>query len=458
MIDTIIAESAPGETRVALLAGERVVEVFHHRAGAESLVGDIHLGRITRVAPTLDAAFVDLGGGRVGFLNAAAGHCCEGEAVLVQVDRDPTATKGARLTARPTLRGPRLALTPGGRGAAVSRRIADDAERARLKALIESASAGRVIASERARGADADALAHELAGLRAIWARIEARRRDASAPALLHRDLGPLARTLRDVVGPGPRRVIANDARAAAEASRRLAELGLDLGERIEIAGPRATPFADLGVEAALAAAREPCLALPSGGRVTIEPGEALCAIDVDLGRGEGQSAAGAARRANLEAAEAIASSLRLRAIGGLMVIDFATMATRGDRRRVLAALAQALADDRAAVAPTGFTPLGLVEMTRRRDRPPLADVLCGPRRPGDGARRSLSAESVALAIARDLVRARPAALAVMAAPEVIAALTAEPLASALRAALGSDVTLRPDPARARESHDIVAA
>ena len=470
MIDTVAVNVAPGETRVALLDGERTVEVFHHRAGCESVVGNLYLGRVTRVVPAMEAAFVDIGLERAGVLNAAdarrepdgaagaiGSYVHEGEAVLVQAKSDPVGDKGPRLSLRPTLPGRRLVLAPGQPRITVSRRIGGQPERERLARLVGDLAedGGGFVVRTAAAGAGAAELARDAEALRAQWAAIEERRNAAAPPARVHRELDPVPRALRDYADAGLRRVVIDSPPTLAEAQRFCARLLPEVEPRLELYGEREPIFEHLGVEAALDAAIEPRSALPSGGEVVIEQTEAVCAIDVDTRGCSGSNSAATRLRSNLEAAAEIARQVRLRAIGGMIVIDFVHMARKDHGDRVLDALRRALADDRAAAMPSGFSRLGLVEMARRRTRPPLADVLCEP---GHGPGRRKSAATVALAIARAVAReAPPGPITVVAAPEVAAALAAPETLAPLAEALGRAIEVRPEAGREREAHDITA-
>jgi ribonuclease G len=478
VIDTVAfnvaVNVAPGETRVALLAGERTLEVFHHRTGRENVVGNVYLGRVTRVVPALRAAFVDIGLERAGFLDAAdarrerdgavgpiGSFVHEGEAVLVQAICDPVGDKGARLRLRPTLPGRRLAYAPDGRRITLSRRIGGRDERARLAGIVGDLAAGDdgFVVRTAAAGASAADLAREAARLRDQWAGIQERRRAASAPACVHRELEPVTRVLRDYADARLGRVVIDSPTMLAEARRFCARHVPELEPMVERYREDEAIFERFGVEAALDAALEPRGALPSGGEVVIEHTEAVCAIDVDTRGCAGSDGTATRLRTNLEAAAEIARQLRLRAIGGLIVIDFAHMRRKDHGRRVLDALREALADDREAGLPRGFSRLGLVEMTRRRTRPPLAEVLGDPW-PGLGRRKS--ATTVALAIARAMARearsAPPGPLTVVAAPEVAAVLAAPETGAlaALAESLGRAIEVRAEADCEREAHDII--
>ena len=375
MIDRLVVNVAPGEMRIALLHGERTVELHHHRAGRESVVGNIYLGRVKRLAPGTNGAFIDIGEERPGFLNAEPDchgatapigrSLDEGAEVLVQVSRDALHGKGPRLTRRPSLVGRYLVFHPGRGGVDISRRITNKAERRRLTRLVgEAAEAGDGFTlRSAAAAAAADAVIRDMAELHDAWG---GRRRQASPPACLWRAPDPLERALMD--HPGLRHVVIDDAGILNKARRLMAE-GVVSRHYFE-----SEPiFEHFAVQPAIEEALVARVALPSGGAVIIEETNALCAIDVDSGGATGSSAS---LRVNLEAAEAIARQLRLRAIGGLIVIDFLRLAKRGQRRRVIEAMAAGLADDRDATAPEGFSKLGLVEMRRRRTRPSLAETL----------------------------------------------------------------------------------
>ena len=470
MIDTIVINDAPGETRVALLAGDRTVEVFHHRAGRESIVGNIYLGRVTRVEPGLNAAFIDIGAEAAGFLNAAdartdpvgefrpiGAYVEEGGAVLVQAVRDAIGGKGPRLTARPTLAGRRLVLLPGQHRIIASRRIGDAGEQARLVGLVSGAAGGDAgfLVRTAAAGAGADEIAGEVAELDDAWAAIEARRSRAKAPARLFEDAAPVPRALRDHAHPGLRRVAVDSPAALAAARDYCARAAPEVEPLLELHQDAEPVFERFGVEAALEAALEARVGLPSGGALTVEETQAVCAIDVDTGR----DARGGALKTNLEAAAEVARQLRLRAIGGRIVVDFVHMTSRDDRMRVIEALREALAGDRDHAAPVTHTRLGLVETRRRRTRPSLAGLLTESCAPCDGQGRRRSAETAALgiarAVARDAASAPKGAVTVTAAPEVAAALTAPAIGEALAAATGRAIDVRPDPACPREAAEV---
>lgn len=450
MIDEILVEEAIAGTRVALIGHDRLQEVIIDPALSRSLVGDIYLGRVTRLVPGVRAAFVDVALPRGGFLAArdvavaagaepgegagtrAVGQCVnEGDALYVQVTREASEDKGVRLSTKLALPGRRLVYTPRRPGLNISRRIEDGTERARL----EEAVAGFAepdegfIVRTAARGSNHDELRAEAERFRRLWRDIESRRASSDAPRCLHRELGPLERALRDHAGKGTHRIRLSSAAALAEARRYCADWAPELSDRLELfTGPGAL-FDLHEVEAEIEAALEPWVPLPSGGSLYIESTRALSAIDVNSGAmAEARAEREAALRTNLEAAHEAARQIRLRAIGGLIVIDFIEMASPADRGRVKTALDQALAADRAPTRLSGLDELGLATITRRRLTEPLARLLTEPCAHCDSGRVKTAA-AVAAEILRRAEREAAAGgggLSLRAAPQVVEVLAAD--------------------------------
>jgi ribonuclease G len=375
-------------------------------------VGDVVLGRVRRLLPAADAAFVDIGQGRAGFLSLRDAQPLtgerkqrigdvvrEGEALLVQIIKDAVGDKGARLTSNVTLPGRFLVLTPGGAKLAISHRIADDAERARLTNLMKAVMPGDAegigyVVRTAAGDASADELRADAEYLTSIWRRILAQGKIRQPPAVLHREAGLITRVLRDEAGNGVDRILVDDrealavARAAAPDAKSELFSGGDLFEHAGIADELET--LDL-----------PKVTLPSGGWLMIEATEALTAIDVNSGA---HTASGAfedtALAVNLEAAAAAARQIVLRGIGGLIIVDFLRMRRSEDEARILALLTRELAKGHVP-SEAGFSPLGFAAITRRRDRRALdaaTEEPCGACG-GTGRRKSL------VALARDVLR-----------------------------------------------------
>lgn len=480
MGEQILVSVGLADTRVALLAEGRLQEVEIWRPDEMARPGTIYLGRVTSPAPGLDGVFVELGLARPGVLTtrhvgpAYGGdrqaapfgrHLNEGRAVLVQVRRAPTAGKGALLTTAVTLPGRTLAYRPSAHTTVLSRRIFDAAERTRLQALAKGLSAigeGGFIVRTAAQGADAVELEREAASLRRRWKEIEAAAAMATPPLCLHRDDDAVMHALRELLSPGTEAVIVDDVETLNRARtwcRAAAPWAL---HRLSRHDGDASLFERHGVEAEIEAALQPDVALAGGGWLSIEATEAVVAIDVNAG-----SRAGADRRAtaalatNLEAAPEIARQLRLRGLGGLIVVDFLRLESPGEAARVLAALDAALGRDSTPTRRTGFSEFGLIELNRRRRGAPLAERLGEPCDACRGRAWQLSARSLAEALLRragaEVRRGRGGTLKLIAAPEVIEALAGLPGLDqeSLSLALGCRVRLVAERERARAAFDV---
>jgi len=392
----------------------------------------------------------------------------DGDSVLVQVSKDPIGDKGPKLTADVTLAGRALVYTPLSPTLAVSRRIADPAERERLLALTEGLREGGdgFILRTVAEGAEVTTLAAEAAGLRQIWrelaSRVTAQKGNRGRiPCRLYRDLDPLTRCLRDHAAPGINSIRIDDGAAMDTARAYVSHFAPMLSGRLSWHRGPEPLFQRHDVEAQIAAALRPKLRLPSGGEITIQATEGLTAIDVDSssyvsGRDQGETC----RVINLEAAAEIARQLRLRAIGGLIVIDFIHMTDPATIDAVLQAFNQALAEDPAPSRVSGMSELGLVEMTRRRVREPLAHLLTElcPLCDGDARVPTLATDLADLlrAIEREAARGVGPVL-VRAAPDLPEALGLE-RQRLLERRVGRAVTWRAEPDWPRRHWDVTVA
>jgi len=485
MTTELLIGRSPGEARWALREAGAIVALGVERARAGVQTGDIYLGRVRAVVPSANAAFVDLDGTADGFLSgrdarrkaalagAAAGEAesddiarlvAEGEALAVQVKRPALGEKAAQVTTALSLAGPRLVLTPGRREVLVSRRITGEAERARLAALAEGlAGEAGLILRTAAAAADEATLEEEAGHLVARWQGLREAAKAARAPAALAREATPLARVLRDHAGGALDRILLDGRAALAEARAWLRDFAPALASRAEAVIGTPALFAAEGVDDAFEAALMPEVALAGGGSLVIEPTAALTAIDVNTG-GRGGRQGRAILETNLEAAAEVARQIRLRALGGLVAVDFVRMRERSDRDRVLEALRAALAAAAPEAQLGGFTRFGLVEIVRPRGRMALHEALCAPIRQV-GWRRS--AETVALAALRAVLATAAShpgkPLALRAAPAVVEHLEG-PLAAAhgeAEAALGLPIALHGDAAlsgAAEETFDISPA
>jgi ribonuclease G len=456
----VLVNAGAGEVRVAVvedgvldqLWSERTIGLedagaFKRQGGGtccgRSLVGDIVLGRVQRVLPAMQAAFVGIGLDRAGFLAARearprtaifhdepytdedrnlriADYVREGEEILVQIVKDPIGEKGARLSANITLPGRFLILVVNSPGVALSRRIEDENERARLTAIVAGfASSGRneispqtgYILRTAAIGACAHDLEDEAVRLNTLWREINEKKRSAAIPAMLYSDLGPVERALRDEVDESVGRILIDDHSALAAAKAYAGHAMPAMAAKIEAYQGGAPLFEQFGIEDSIAELSSPRVALPSGGWITIESTEALTAIDVNSGSyvtsgGLEETSV----KVNLEAAEAIGRQLRLRGVGGLIVIDFIHLENKDNIARVLTALEIACAKGRVPSQILGMSEFGLVEMTRKRVREPLAKRLTENCRRCDGHGRRKTVEAVAVEMLRQVERAAASA------------------------------------------------
>lgn len=464
-IDEVLISALPSETRVALLEEGRLIEFWVARADLESRVGDIYLGRVTKVVPGIAAAFVDLGLERAGFLaaadarpwNTAAGkitaYVREGDAALVQMIQDSTGDKGPRLTTRVVLGGRFLDFAPGRKGVRFAPGIAQEA-RERLAGLIRAmpGNGDGLTVSLAAAAADPEMLGREAAALYETWRGVANRRTGVTPPARLYSAPDTVTRALRGLDAGAVARIVVDDAETFASVRALLEGDRPELLARLVRHKGNNDLFTERAVEEQIDAALAPVVTLPSGGTIVIDEATALTAIDVntaaDAARGPPDAAA---RRTNEEAVQVIARALRLRNVGGLVVVDFVPMHRRRDREDVLARLRRAVADDPAGVEIAGFTRLGLVEMTRRRTRPSLLSALTMPCPGTSGTGRVRTPAAAAFDAVRAVwraARAAPArAFAIRAAPPVIAALegVAATARTGIAAKLGRPIVLRSD-------------
>jgi Rne/Rng family ribonuclease len=377
MSERLLVAGSPAARLILACDADGLTEAHRDEPAARSAVGALHLGRVAGIDRRLGAAFVDLGKAGTGLLPLRPGAAApeEGRPVLVQVRRDPREGKGPRLSAAVALAGTLLELRPGGSGVE-----APGATAPLRAAVVEKLQPGEGwVLRPAAAGAPAAALEGEMARLRTRWAAIAARAAAARPPALLEPADDPVMALLRERP-PGSWEAVVLDHRATAEAlQRRCAEELPELTGRIAWR-PRRDWQPELDqLREQLLEALEPDVPLPGGGWIRIEPTTALTAVDVNSGEAGGAAGPSALRRVNEAAAQAIARQLRLRNIGGLVVIDFIDMESRRERTAVAETLRQALAADPVPCTVGAMSGLGLVEMTRRRRGRSLAESFTEP-------------------------------------------------------------------------------
>ena len=377
-------------TAAALLEDRRLVNIsFEHNAG-DNLTGNIYKGRVENVLPGMQAAFVDIGLKKNSFLyvedalprlsdeegesplprKSFIGDVLKkGQELLVQISKEPAGGKGARVTTHPTLPGRLAVLMPNTPQIAVSRRIEDERERQRLKALAASllpSGMGAIIRTE-ANGAEKEVLAAELKNLLKLWKRVLGKGAKTGAPALVHRDLGLLQRVLRETVTEDIDRILLEPAESLEKVTEAVELTAPSLKSKVFVS---AAPdlFASYEIDKQLARAMNRKVWMKSGGYIIIDHTEALTAIDVNTGKYVGETdLEETLLHINLEAAAEIGRQLRLRNIGGIIIVDFIDMDCAENRSRLLSALEEEAKKDRTKVTVLGMTRLGLVEMTRKK-------------------------------------------------------------------------------------------
>lgn len=432
----ILINVTPRETRVALVENGVLQEVYIERAQRRGLVGNIYKGKVSRVLPGMQAAFIEAGLARTAFLHAsdiakvAYGDeevdqrqppdirelLHEGKELLVQVLKDPLGTKGARLTTHISIPSRYLVYLPDGNGVALSTRIEDETERERLRSALETSiehregesetGAGGYIVRTAGEGAGLDALRADMLFLNRLWESVQASAQTASAGALVHEDLPLPVRILRDLLDSDVK-LVRVDSKITYERMREFTEMFIpDMTSCVEHYSGDRPIFDFYNVEDEIRRALERQVPLKSGGHLVIDQTEAMTTIDVNTGGFVGhRNLEETILKTNLEAAQALARQLRLRNLGGIIIIDFIDMHDEEHKQMVLAALETALARDHAKTQVTELSQLGLVEMTRKRTRESLEHVLCQPCPTCEGRGSVKTPETVCYDIFREVMR-----------------------------------------------------
>ena len=431
MAEELLIDVSPFESRVALVKNGAVEEVHLARSAGYSATGNMYLGKVVRVIPGMQAAFVDIGLERPGFLHAsdiarplvatatatatdsAKGNrgirdlLHDGQELLVQVERDPIGAKGARLSTNLALASKYLVLMPKGDQVGLSQKITDESERVRLfkllRPLAESADMG-LIARTLSEGSAASSLADDFSHLMHHWARVLKTAEGAKAPCLVFQELPIQTRLVRDLVGSETTSIFVNDAEIFQRLRDYLNQYASDYIDRLRLYTDTQPLFGRHSIEREILAALESRVRLNSGGTLVIEQTEALTSIDVNtagfLGR---QNLEETAFITNMEAAAVIPRQLRLRNLGGIIVIDFIDMQDAAHQEAVLAKLKEALDRDPAKSQIEGFSFLGLVQLSRKRTRESLAQVMCEGCRHCDGSGFVKTAETTCMEIFREM-------------------------------------------------------
>ena len=500
----MLVESDPHQTRIAVLEDDRLTEIFVERHRHRGIVGNVYKGRVTRVLPGMQAAFVDVGLERDAFLyvsdvvedaepeedmeaddgdvgggSDAAGVAAlsaqegepsiadllkAGQEIIVQVVKDPLPNKGARITTHVTLPGRYLVLLPTVRHLGVSRRIEDEGERLRLLAVLESLddASGGLIVRTVGEGKGRDEFATDLEYLEGLWARIRDRAAKMGAPTLLHRDLDLALRVVRDQMSSAISVLMVDGEETYQRIVEFLDQVQPGLVGRVKLYRQDANLFEQFGIEEQIEAALKSKVWLKSGGYIVINPTEALVAIDVNTGRFVGRiNLEDTVLKTNLEAVREIVRQIRLRDLGGIIVIDLIDMIDQEHKDEVFGLLEAELGRDRAKTKVLSISEFGLVEITRKRSRSNLERLLTQPCPYCSGRGRIKAISTICLNLRKELLaRPRPLAdseLLLRVHPEVAGALQREEreILEEVERTLGTQVVLQADPEFHHERFDV---
>jgi ribonuclease G len=479
--EEILINVTPQETRIAMMENGVVQELQIERSSSLGLVGNIYRGVVCRVLPGMQSAFVEIGLQRAAFLHAGDILECgdstaqrpiqevlrEGQSLMVQVIKEPIGTKGARLTTQISIAGRFLVYLPQQDHIGVSQRIEQETERELLKTrlidLLPKDRVGGYIIRTMSESASDEELLADVDYLTKTWAHIRARSTTVPERSLIFQDLNLSMRVLRDVLCVETEMVRID----SSETYQKLVDFAnlyaiTALDKLVHYQGER--PLFDLySIEQEIEKAMSRKVELKSGGYLIFDQTEALTTVDVNTGSFvSGKNLSDTIFKTNLEAAQCIARQLRLRNLGGIIIIDFIDMDEDTQREAVLEELQKAVARDRARTGVNGFTPLGLVEMTRKRTRESLAHILCEPCVACQGRGEQKTAQTVCYEILRELLREarqfNARELRVLAAPKVIDMLLDEESQSLANLSdfIGKPISLQVESSYSQESFDII--
>jgi len=487
MSEEILINVTPQETRIAVVENGVLQEVYIERTRRRGLVGNIYKGRVNRVLPGMQAAFLDIGLERTAFLHASdiinqpvewssseerrvgqiAELVKEGQELTVQVLKDPLGTKGARLTTQLTIPSRYLVLMPTARNIGISQKVEDETERQRLKDIVTDMAGdqdgGGYIIRTAAEGADAESLRADMEYLKKLWDSIARQVENVTPGSVIYEDMPLVLRALRDLVDLDVEKVRIDSRENYKRALAFAQQFVPQVAPRIEYY-PGERPIFDLyGVEDEVQKALERKVLLKSGGYLIIDQTEAMTTIDVNTGAYVGhRTLEETIFKTNLEAAYAIARQLRLRNLGGIIIIDFIDMLEDDHKQQVLAALEKNLVRDRAKSHISEVSMLGLVEMTRKRTRESLEHVLCSQCPTCQGRGSLKTPETVCYEIFRELLReARQFDVQqylVLASQEVVDVLLDEEATSLaeLETFIGKPIKLQVEALYSQEQFDVV--
>jgi ribonuclease G len=484
----LIVSSTPQETKVALLEDGAVAEFFIEREAHRGVVGNIYKGRVTRVLPGMQSAFVDLGLERDAFLYVAdvfedldenllspeeqvrnapiEERLQEGQEVLAQVVKEPLGTKGARITTHVSLPGRYLVFMPTVEHVGVSRKIVDDEERRRLKSMLkeirQERGGGGFIARTAGLGRSREDFDRDARYLTRTWDEVRAVSCRQAAPVLLHRELGLVQRLLRDILSDNVGAIRLDSERDYQGTLELVRELQPELASRVH-RFEKGNILEEHGVTTALERALRSKVWLDSGGYIVINQTEALVAVDVNTGRYTGKNKLEETiLKTNLEAVKELVRQIRLRDLGGIIVVDFIDMEERKSRQKVMAALEQELSHDRSPSKLLSVNEFGLVILTRKRVKQSLERILCQPCPYCVGSGMIKSVATVCSEIYDEVKKLAPdmrgQALLLRVNPEVARALSGEEagVLKNLSQLVGAEIVVQADPLLHQEQFDVV--
>jgi ribonuclease G len=504
----IIINVADHETRVALVEEETIVELFLERKGSRDNTGNIYKGRVQRVLPGMQAAFVDIGLSQAAFIyvddviretfpDIEDEFACEeeylvedgndfsvemiyrkeekeniedlikeGQEILVQVSKSPIGTKGARITSNISLPGRFLVLMPTSTHIGISRRIEDEIERVRLKEIVRelsrNSSMGYIVRTA-AEGVKKEKIAYEMGFLKNLWCNIQKKYQTASTPSLLHQELNISLRAVRDLLLQEAEKLVIDASKDYESVLTFLDTFNPSLKDSVELYQGKEPIFDAYNLEGDISRALKRKVWLKSGGYIVIEHTEALVAIDVNTGRYVGKhNLEETILKTNLEAVKEIAYQIRLRDIGGIIIIDFIDMEKKSNQEKVFSALNEAFAKDRSKTHILPISEMGLIQMTRKRTRKPLTRLLCDPCPYCDGEGYIISIKTICYSIYREVLRyavdMTGSRLTLRVNPEVADFLHGEEnhLVSSLEKSIGKQIMVYPDSRYHMEAFEII--
>ena len=487
MSEEILINVTPRETRVALVENGALQEVYIERARRRGLVGKIYRGKVCRVLPGMQAAFVDIGLERAAFLHASDARprtvdavaenngtvaditrlLHEGQVISVQVIKDPLGTKGARLTTQITIPSRYLVFVPNIANVGISQKIEDEQERVRLRDIIQlfmtDQDGGGYIARTAAEGASSDALRADMLFLSKLWQSVSETEKTAKPGTAIYDDLPLTIRVMRDMLGEQIEKVRIDSRESYSRAQEFCNQFMPDLNTVIEYY-PGERPIFDIyGIEDEIHKALDRKVQLKSGGYLILDQTEAMTTVDVNTGGYVGhRNLEETIFKTNLEAAQSIARQLRLRNLGGIIIIDFIDMSDEEHKRQVLRALQKCLDRDHVKTQITEVSSLGLVEMTRKRTRESLEHVMCETCPTCSGRASLKTAETACYEIFREILRESrqfdTEQLLVLASQEVVDLLLDEESTSLaeLEAFIGKPIKFQVESLYTQEQYDVV--